>query len=177
MSHDGAAHSEAETSEEKTAVTKVAVAEPLVTQTATTVTQQGEAKEPATVPVAARADAPLVSVLSQGRTELRDSLFAERRGDSVIVDFDTQLGRTRRRDKFERLVRETLPAVYGARADSLLAGVPEGGLVDGDLLTELPARGLRVALADGWALRVWPETRPGRDGPLVVRYRAVVAKD
>jgi hypothetical protein len=67
--------------------------------------------------------------------------------------------------------------VYGARADSLLAGVPEGGLVDGDLLTELPARGLRVALADGWALRVWPETRPGRDGPLVVRYRTVVAKD
>jgi hypothetical protein len=93
------------------------------------------------------------------------------------VDFDLMMTRTRRRDKFERILRETLPALYGARADSVLGTIPEGSLVgEGDLLTELPLRGIHLPLGAGYQLTVWPETRPGRDGPLVVSYRARVVK-
>jgi hypothetical protein len=122
-------------------------------------------------------DRPLTLVVPQGRTELHDSVIAERAGDSVIVDFDTQFARTRRRDKFERVVRETLPAVYGARADSMLAGIPVGSLVTGgDLLTELPSRGIHIPLSGKWVLEIWPETRSGQDGPLVVSYMTRVGK-
>jgi hypothetical protein len=108
---------------------------------------------------------------------LKDSVLAERAGDSVIVDFDVTMMRTRRRDKFERIMRETLPAVYGARVDSVLAAIPEGSLIgEGDLLTELPLRGIHLPLGTAYQLILWPETRPGRDGPLVVSYRARVVK-
>jgi hypothetical protein len=131
----------------------------------------------ATIKVVERASAPLALVIRQGRTELKDSVLVERGGDSVIVDFDVVMMRTRRRDKFERIVRETLPAVYGARADSVLAAIPEGSLIgEGDLLTELPLRGIHLPLGAGYRLTLWPETRPGRDGPLVVSYRARVVK-
>jgi hypothetical protein len=131
----------------------------------------------AAITVVERASAPLALVIRQGRTELKDSVLAERAGDSVIVDFDVTMMRTRRRDKFERIVRETLPAVYGARVDSVLAAIPEGSLIgEGDLLTELPLRGIHLPLGTGYQLTLWPETRPGRDGPLVVSYRARVVK-
>jgi hypothetical protein len=121
---------------------------------------------------------PLTFVVSEGRTELKDSMVADRAGDSVIVSFDLMMTRTRRRDKFERILRETLPAVYGAPVDSVLAAIPEGTLVGGgDLVTELPLRGLRVPLRAGYRLGIWPETRPGRDGLLVVRYRTRVVKE
>jgi hypothetical protein len=98
-------------------------------------------------------------------------------GDSAIVSFDTPAARTRRRDKFERFVRETLPDLYGARVASLLATIPEGEMaVGGDLLTELPLRGIQLPMADGWVLEVWPETRAGQDGPLVVRFRTKIVK-
>jgi hypothetical protein len=131
----------------------------------------------AAITVVERASAPLALVIRQGRTELKDSVLAERGGDSVIVDFDVTMMRTRRRDKFERIVRETLPAVYGARVDSVLATIPEGSLIgEGDLLTELPLRGIHLPLGTAYQLILWPETRPGRDGPLVVSYRARVVK-
>ena len=121
---------------------------------------------------------PLDLIMGEGRTDLTESLIAERGGDSVIVDFDTPDTRTRRRDKFERVVRQTLPMVYGARVDSVLRAIPEGGIVGGaDLLTELPKRGVHLKVADGWTLDLWPETRPGQDGPLVVSYRARISKD
>jgi hypothetical protein len=111
-----------------------------------------------------------------GRTDLSDGMFAERKGAEVRVHFDTETARTRRRDKFESVVRRTLPAVYGSRADSILAAVPEGEVAyGGDLLTELPARGIQLPASGGWAITLWPETRPGRDGPLVVSYRASIA--
>ena len=131
----------------------------------------------ATINVVERAGAPLALVIRKGRTELKDSVLVERGGDSVIVDFDLVMMRTRRRDKFERIVRETLPALYGPRADSVLAAIPEGSLIgEGDLLTELPLRGIHLPLGTGYQLILWPETRPGRDGPLVVSYRARVVK-
>jgi hypothetical protein len=137
---------------------------------------------PAVAPVAAisvveRSSAPFALVIPEGRTELKDSVIAERAGDSVIVSFDLMMTRTRRRDKFEHIVRETLPAVYGARADSVLAAIPAGSLIgEGDLLTELPLRGIHLPLGTGYQLTVWPETRPGHDGLLVVRYRARVVR-
>jgi hypothetical protein len=111
-------------------------------------------------------------IIANGRTDLGDGLFAIRAGDTVTVHFDTPSTRTRRRDKFERVLRATLPKVYGAPADSLLAAIPVGALVPvGVLPAELSDRGLRLPPRDGRQLIIWPETRPGRDGPLVVAYR------
>lgn len=135
----------------------------------------GPASAPAPAPVTA--PAPLVLSVPEGRTTLADSILADRRGDSVTVSFDTRGTRTRRRDKFARVVRQTLPALYGAPADSLLAATPDSALfAGGDLLSELPSRGVHLPLADGWTLVLHPQTRPGQDGPLVVRYRVYVAK-
>ena len=121
---------------------------------------------------------PLALIVREGRTTLPDSIIAERGGDSVIVDFDTPTARTRRRDKFEDVVRRTLPLVYGATVDSVLRSIPAGGIVGGvDLLTELPRRGAHLKVAAGWTLDLWPETRPGQDGPLVVGYRARMTRD
>jgi hypothetical protein len=127
--------------------------------------------ESASVP-AARAIAP---VLPQGRTDLQDSTFAERSGDTVVVHFDTSPLRTRRADKFEMVVRQTLHAVYGTIADTALASIPAGRLAaPNELVTSLPARGVRLTVGGGARLVIWPQTRPGRDGPLVVAYRTFV---
>jgi hypothetical protein len=120
--------------------------------------------------------APLIRpVIPIGRTDLKDSVYLERRGDTVVVHFDASPTRTRRADKFEAIVRQTLHSVYGAVADTLLAAVPAGSLVaPNELVTTLPSRGVRLTSAGGAHIQLWPETRPGRDGPLVVAYRTVV---
>lgn len=155
------------------------------TATAAAAEPQREAvAEPAPVatPVAAPAPAappaprPSGPIIPEGRTELRGGVVAVRTGDTVAVHFDTPATRTRRRDKFERMVRATLPAVFGATADSALAAVPVGSLAStGNLLTELPTRGVRLATPNG-TLALWPATRPGRDGPLVVTYVATLER-
>lgn len=118
----------------------------------------------------------LAATIGEGRTPLRGGIFAERRGEDVTVHFDTPLARTRRPEKFEGLLRETLPLIYGALVDSAIAAIPEGSLVPAEgLTTDLPAQGLYVPVAGGRTLRVWPETRPGDDGPLVIRYRVLIA--
>ena len=64
--------------------------------------------------------------------------------------------------------------MYGPVADTLLAGVPEGRLAASKaLVTDLPKRGIRLG-PTGRRLTLWPETRPGRDGPLVVGYRTTI---
>jgi hypothetical protein len=133
----------------------------------------------ATSPTAAAApQPPLALLVREGRSSLPDSLIAERGGDSVIVDFDTPATRTRRRDKFESIVRRTLPMVFGAPIDSVLRALPPGEIAGtADLLEELPKRGVHLRVADGWTLDLWPETRPGQDGPLVIAYRARVSRD
>jgi hypothetical protein len=118
---------------------------------------------------------PLAPIVPAGRHRLADSMFAVRTGDTVRVHFDNTRLRTRRADKLERIIRATLPEVYGKSADSVLAAVPAGQLVNSaSLLTELPSRGLHFPLGGGWVIALWPETRPGQDGPLVVSYRTVV---
>jgi hypothetical protein len=117
----------------------------------------------------------LAPVIGEGETELPDGIVAVRGGDEVKVFFDKPLMRTRRPEKFETIVRATLSQIYGAPADSALAAIPAGALVPRDgLVTELPAQGLSIPVRDGMTLRVWPETRPGEQGPLIVRYRATV---
>jgi hypothetical protein len=130
----------------------------------------------AVTPAPAERSAP-APIVAEGRTELRDGIVAVRTGDTVAVHFDTPMTRTRRPEKFERIVRATLPEVFGTMADSALAATPAGRIASaGDLLTELPVRGVQLRTGDGDTLTLWPETRPGRDGPLVVTYRAAVVR-
>jgi hypothetical protein len=111
--------------------------------------------------------------VAEGRRELADGMVVVREGGQVTVHFDTETLRTRHDWKFERVVRSTLPLVFGSVVRAALDSIPVGHLAaGGDLLTELPTRGIEVAIGGGQTLRVWPVTRPGQSGPLVVAYRA-----
>lgn len=134
---------------------------------------------PAPVPApaarSAPAAAPLIAMVPEGTSPLADSMTVVRQGETMVVHFDTELGRTRRPEKFDAIVRATLVQIYGSAAESMLASVAPGTIArDGELLTDLPTRGIRLRAADGSTLALWPVTRPGRDGPLVVSYRATV---
>jgi hypothetical protein len=121
--------------------------------------------------------APVSPLVPQGQSSLPDSLLATRADSVITVSFDRTMIRTRNPWKFERLVRSTLPALYGPLADSALARIPEGGLVrQGDLINELPTRGMRIPVAPGWTFTLFPITRPGQDGPLVTQYRVSVVR-
>jgi hypothetical protein len=144
---------------------------------ATNPASPGSAAAPAAGGTASAGGSPLETKLPAGRSELGDRIFAVRAENEVRVHFDTEMERTRRRDKFERMLRRTLPAVYGASADSALAALPEGFLTAfGDLLNEMPSGGVRIPVRDGAVIMVWPELSPGRDGPLVTAYRTVVQR-
>jgi hypothetical protein len=132
---------------------------------------------PVTSPPASAAARPaLRPTIPEGRRELGDSMYAVREGTNVTVHFDTETLRTRFDWKFEGVVRATLPLVYGEVTRAALDSIPSGTLVrGGDMLADLPTRGFPIAVG-GEQLRVWPITRPGRDGPLVVGYRATAAQ-
>ena len=142
--------------------------------------QQGvttPAAPPAPVTAAPVTSAPVSPLVPQGQSSLPDSLLATRADSVITVSFDRTMIRTRNPWKFERFVRSTLPALYGPLADSALARIPEGGLVrQGDLINELPTRGMRIPLAPGWTFTLFPITRPGQDGPLVTQYRVSVVR-
>ena len=156
------------------------------TTTTPAVTTRPPAAGPSTDPVAVankaaesakRAVAPLVPTIAPGSSPLADGVTAFRGDSEVTVSFDLPMVRTRIPDKFERFVRTTLRQVYGSKVDSALAKLPAGALTrQGDLLTQLPSTGMQISIADGWVLRVYPETRKGQEGPLVVRYRAVTCE-
>lgn len=138
-------------------------------------------KEAAAPPVATRAAtatrsaAPISPVLPMGQSELPDSVTAVRGDTEVVVSFDLMMVRTRRPEKFEQFVRATLPAIYGRPVRDILSKIPDGGLsAQGELLTELPKRGMHIPVGSDWMIRLYPETRQGHDGPLVVRYRVSV---
>jgi hypothetical protein len=122
---------------------------------------------------------PAVSapIVAEGRTELGDGLFAVREGKSVTVHFDVPQARTRRRDKFDRIVRATLPRVYGPVAQAVLDEIPQGQIVAiGTLPADLQKSGLRIPLGDSGSIELWPELRDANGGPLVVGYRAEVGQ-
>lgn len=128
--------------------------------------------------VASRQPGSVVPVVPQGQSVVGDSLLVTRADSFVTLSFDRPMVRTRIPDKFERFVRSTLPALYGAVADSALTRIPEGGLArQGDLINELPARGMRIPVAPGLSIALYPITRSGRDGPLVTQYRTLVVRD
>lgn len=138
------------------------------------VTQSGEVAQPAAA--ATRPKSPATApAIPHGTTPLAAGFTAERSGDTVRVTFDTQDGRTRRSDKFENVVRETLPVVFGDAGRSAVDRLPAGGLVPpGELLSTLDGAPLVIPVGDGRTIRLTPGARAGRDGPLVVTYRAVI---
>lgn len=138
------------------------------------VSQSGEIAEPtpAVSKAPARGTAPAIP---QGRTELVDGLFAVRTGDTVTVNFDTPDARTRRSDKFEYVVRETLPVVLGEAGRGALEQLGSRRLVEaGQLLQAVEGAPIRLPVGDGRTVVLTGGTRPGQDGPLVVTYRVVV---
>jgi hypothetical protein len=119
---------------------------------------------------------PFEPVVAHGQSALADGAVAVRGDSDVVVTFDNQTLRTRRADKFEQVVRATLTAVYGAPMKQVLSSMPVGAIAQqGELLTELTTRGVRIPVDGAWMVRLVPETRPGQDGPLVIRYRARLA--
>jgi hypothetical protein len=135
------------------------------------------ATSPAASAVAGR-DAAFAPTIKIGDTPLGVGVIATRTDSGVTVLFDTPEFRTRTPEKFERFLRTTLSQIYGPRMDSVLAGVPTGKIVgQGDLLYQLPTRGIQLPLQPGLHLEVFPEIRPGQEAPLVVRYRAIVSKN
>ena len=152
----------------------VAVATVAVSSPAATSPEVPPARvDSAVKPVALKA--PVEPILPAGESALSDGVTASRADAIVTVSFDKPMIRTRIPDKFERFVRSTLPLIYGAGVDSALATLPIGAIAgQGYLLTELPARGIRIAVGSTWEVRVLPVIRPGVEGPLVVKYRTMV---
>jgi hypothetical protein len=150
---------------------------PVVTSVDSTVTVTPAppvAVQPSASSASSAARAPISPVIPAGASPLADGVSAFRIDSAVTVSFDLPSMRTRMPEKFERVIRATLPSIYGPAVDSVLARVPAGAMArQGDLMTELPSRGIRIPVSSAWELRVYPETRQGQDGPLVVRYRAV----
>lgn len=122
--------------------------------------------------------APFGPTIAMGESMLADSVLATRTDSAVVLSFDRSMLRTRMPMKFELFLRSTLKQVYGPAVDSVLARIPDGSIASqGDLLNDLPTRGIHLPISEAWSIDVYPETRQGQDGPLVVRYRtAVVAK-
>jgi hypothetical protein len=162
-----------DSAQSKTPVKRVAdSARGPIDSTARTPTSAAAGSLAATPPVVAKASAPAPTI-PMGNSSLDGGITAERTDTAVTISFDMPMTRTRRPDKFEQLVRATLPNIYGSKIDSALTSIPSGGLAkQGDLLTELPSRGMRIPVDSAWEIRVFPETRKGVEGPLVVRYRA-----
>ena len=120
---------------------------------------------------------PLQPIVAQGRTELRNGIYALRSGDTVTVHFDTPEARTRRPEKFEQIVRATLPEVHGAAADSILATIATGNLLGPNQhVIDESTRPIALRGRDGQSLSLRPQTRQGRDGPLVIAYQVIPAR-
>lgn len=155
-----------------------AAAEPVADRGSFAVTQSGEVAHPAAATTRPDSPATAPAITPGQRVDLGNGFFAERSGDTVVVHFDTQGARTRRSDKFERVVRETLPVVLGDAGRKAVARLEAGALVPaGQLLATLDAGPLDVPVGDGRTIRLQPGARAGRDGPLVVTYRAVIVAD
>jgi hypothetical protein len=116
-------------------------------------------------------------VLVEGRTQLSDSVYAMRAGDSVVVNFDAYGFRTRRPDKLEQSLRLTLPMVFGRMATASLDTVAKGGFVTNrDVVGALAAEGMHVTLDNGATVRIKVLTRVVSDGPIAIGYLAVLER-
>lgn len=130
---------------------------------------------PVTPAPVARPAARAGYILVEGKTQLTDSIYAIRAGDSVIVNFDAQGYRTRRSDKFEATILATLPLVVGKMATAGFDTVKKGQLVSNrDVTGALAGEGMRVTLSNGSTVRLRALTRVVPSGPLVIGYLAVI---
>jgi hypothetical protein len=116
-------------------------------------------------------------VLVEGQTQLTDSIYAVRSGDSVVVNFDRFGYRTRRSDKLETSLRATLPLIYGRSATAFIDTLKPGQLVtERDVVGTLATTGMVVTLDNGTDVRVRVLTRTGRDGELAIGYLTTIAR-
>jgi hypothetical protein len=154
----------------------VTVAAPVVQQAAApAVTIPAPDTTPA--PVAPRPAARGGFVLVEGQTQLTDSIYAIRSGDSVVVNFDRFGYRTRRSDKLETSLRATLPLIYGRSATAFIDTLKPGQLVtERDVVGTLATTGMLVTLDNGSEVRVRVLTRTGRDGELAIGYLTTIAR-
>jgi hypothetical protein len=147
------------------------------------VVQQSLTPAPAPVAAAAQPTAeptrPTAGVsfaLVTGRTQLSDSVYAVRSGDSVTVNFDAYGYRTRRSSKFETTLRATLPHVYGKSATASLNALSGEIVTSGDVVGALARDGMRFTLDNGVAIRIQVLTRVVRDGPIAIGYVTTVER-
>lgn len=116
-------------------------------------------------------------VLVEGKTQLTDSIYAIRTGDSVLVNFDAYGYRTRRSDKFEGTLRESLPLVFGRLATSNIDTLAAGQLVaNHDVIGSLASEGMRITLGNGATARVRVLTREVTGGPIAIGYLAIIER-
>jgi hypothetical protein len=176
----GAAKDAAKTAQPGDSIASVAPTAPTDSAHTTDTTQNAIhptlAGEPAAPAVTEPPAPPFEAVIARGQSTLVGGATAIRGDSEVVVTFDNETMRTRRAEKFEQVVRATLVSVYGAPMKEVLSSTPVGAIAEqGELLTELPSRGVRIPLNGAWMVRLFPETRPGQDGPLVIRYRVRIA--
>jgi hypothetical protein len=116
-------------------------------------------------------------VLVEGKTQLTDSVYALRTGDSVIVNFDAFGYRTRRSDKFEHSLHETLPLLFGKMATANLDTLKKGDLVTNhDVVHSLANDGMQITLGNGATVRIRALTRAVSDGPIAIGYLATIER-
>jgi hypothetical protein len=116
-------------------------------------------------------------VLVEGKTQLSDSVYAIRTGDSVIVNFDAYGYRTRRSAKFENSLRETLPMVFGKMATASLDTIAAGSLVTNrDVVGALAGEGMPITLSNGASVRIKVLTRVVTDGPIAIGYLTIIER-
>jgi hypothetical protein len=116
-------------------------------------------------------------VLVEGRTQLSDSVYAIRTGDSVIVNFDAFGFRTRRSTKIEQSLRQTLPLVFGKTATASVDTMAAGAFVtERDVVGALARDGMRVKLDNGAIAHIRVLTRIVSDGPIAIGYLATIQR-
>jgi hypothetical protein len=155
-------------------------AAPVVQQSAAVTTPSPETTK---TPDPAPAPAPTVNhpisragfVLVEGRTQLTDSIYATRTGDSVVVNFDAYGFRTRRPDKIEQSLRLTMPMIFGKMATASIDTT--GTLVTNrDVVGELARDGMRVKLDNGATAHIRVLTRVVSDGPIAIGYLMTIER-
>jgi hypothetical protein len=129
-------------------------------------------------PAPARPAAPRGGfALVEGKTQLTDSIFAMRTGDSVVVNFDAYGFRTRRSTKLEQSLRLTLPMIFGKMATASLDTLDAGGIVmNRDVIGSLATEGMRLTLDNGATVRIRVLTRPVTGGPIAIGYLATIER-
>ena len=116
-------------------------------------------------------------VLVEGRTQLADSVYAIRTGDSVLVNFDAFGFRTRRSDKIEQSLRLTLPLVFGKMATASVDTMASGTFVtEHDVVGALATNGMRVRLDNGATAHIRILTRMVSGGPIAIGYLTTIER-